>query len=463
MENINLEKNNRKKRGWKFWIIFWSVSTLLLFSWAIFWQYQNKGIAGFLGFAKPLIKSLPMKEKTQEELFAALDIYNKITQSEKEQTFLILFQNNMEIRPGGGFIGAFGIMKVQGDKITHIDVHDTGVFDGRTESNVVPPFPMGRLLNIKNWEMRDSNWYPDFPANAEKIEYFYHLEGGEEEPDGIVAVSTELLPSFLEITGPITIDGYPGEYNSENAIMKLEYQVEKGFYEQGIDVGQRKYVMKDLASEILRRVADLSWTEKREFLKIIEKHLDEKDVMIYFKDDQLQDKIRSLGWSGEIKNVESDYLMMVDANLGAYKTDYYIKRSFEYKIDLSGEKPRVDLGILYENTAQSKDWMTTDYLTYLRVYVPEEAWFLEDNSGLERVFGKEFGKKYIGVVLKVPVGTQKEVAFSYELPAEMAENYSLLIQKQSGTMNTKGLVKIVGKDGNIKKQEIELDQDKYFE
>jgi len=463
MTNMNLEKNNGRKRGWKFWLVFWFLSFSFLFTWFIYWQYQNKGFAGLAFLAKPFIKTLPMDKKTEEELFAALEIYEKITKDQEERSFLVLFQNNMELRPGGGFIGAFGIMKVQGDRVTHIDVHDTGVFDGRIESNVVPPFPMGRLLNIKNWEMRDSNWSPDFPTNAEKLEYFYHLEGGEEQLDGVVAVSTELLPSFLEITGPIKIDGYPGEYNSENAIMKLEYQVEKGFHEQGIDVGQRKYVMKDLASEILRRVAGLSWVEKKEFLRTIEEHLDEKDIMVYFKDGELQDKIRSLGWSGEIKNEESDYLMMVDANLGAYKTDYYMKRSFEYEVDLSGEKPRVDLNILYENTAQSKDWMTTDYLTYLRVYVPEEAWFLEDNSGLERVFGKELGKKYVGVILKVPIGTEKKITFSYELPVEMADDYSLLIQKQSGVMNTKGLIKIVGKDGVVKEQKIELDRDKNFE
>jgi len=463
MDNqINLNLAKKKKKGWKFWLTFWLLSILFLLGWAVFWQYQNKGIAGLFGIIKPLIKTVPMNEKKQEELFAALDIYSKITKSEREQTFLILFQNNLEIRPGGGFIGAFGILKIQGEKITQIDVHDTGVFDSGKGTGVAPPYPMGRFLNIKEWEMRDANWYPDFPTNAEKVEYFYHLEGGTEKLDGIIAVSTELLPSFLKITGPITIDEYPGEYNSENAITKLEYQVEKGYREQGIEKGKRKYVMKDLAKEILKRISSLSWVEKKDFLKIIEKHLDEKDVMIYFKDNELQDKIRNLGWSGEVKNTDNDYLMMVDANLGAYKTDLYMQRYFEYMIDLNGERPKIRLEITYKNTARARDWMTSDYLTYLRVYVPREAWFLENQSGVERVFGKEFNKKYVGVILKVPINQEEKISFEYELPLEIAEDYSLLIQKQSGVNNTEGKVIIIKKDGNKETARINLRRDNIF-
>lgn len=447
------------KRGWKFWLVFWLISVLLLLSWGIFWQYRSNGITGFLKLAKPFIKTLPLDERKEEELFAALDIFNKITKSEKEQTFLILFQNNLEIRPGGGFIGAFGVLKIQGEKITHIDVHDTGVFDSRIPTNVVPPYPMGSMLNIKDWEMRDANWYPDFPASAEKVEYFYHLEGGTEELNGVIAVSTDLLPSFLKVTGPVALEGYPGEYNSENAITKLEYQVEKGYKEQGIEKGKRKYVMKDLAKEILKKVSGLSWLEKKEFLLVIERHLDEKDIMIYFKDGELQDKIRKLGWSGEVKNTDKDFLMMVDANLGAYKTDLYMQRHFDYTVDLSGEKPKIKLEITYKNTARARDWMTSDYLTYLRIYVPEEAWFLENQSEIERVFGKEFGKKYIGVILKVPINQEEKINFEYELPAETAENYTLLIQKQSGVVNTEGKITVIKKDGSVKEYKTILKRD----
>ncbi len=64
------------------------------------------------------------------------------------------------------------------------------------------------------------------------------------------------LESILKITGPIEVTGYPGTYNSENALISLEYQVEKAFEEQGIERGERKSIITDLAKEI-----------KKEFLR----------------------------------------------------------------------------------------------------------------------------------------------------------------------------------------------------
>lgn len=458
--NYDIVKN-RKKRGWKFWLVFWIISFIFLSSWALFLQYKNKGWSSLLSLTKPVVKIAPIKSENKKELLTIFDVFSDLTKDNQEKTFLILFQNNMEIRPGGGFIGSFGILKTKGEKITEIGVHDTNVFDSRISSGVKAPYPMESIINIKNWELRDSNWSADFPTNAKKAEFFYSLEGGTEKFDGVLAISTELLPSFLEVTGPVVVDGYPGEYNSENAITKLEYQVEKGYREQGIEKGKRKYIMKDLSKAILKKIESSSWTVKKELLNKINDHFNEKDVMIYFKDDKLQDKIRSLGWSGEVKNFDRDYLMMVDANLGALKTDLYIKRSIEYQINLTKEKPLANLKITYKNTARARDWMTSDYLTYLRIYVPQEAWFLVNDK--EVVYGKENGKKYIGKIIGVPINTEKTIEFQYELPQEIAENYNLMIQKQSGVGAVPVKVEILKPEETVLK-EIDLKGDwKIFE
>ncbi|MDA3814997.1 MAG: DUF4012 domain-containing protein, partial [Patescibacteria group bacterium] len=229
--------NITKKRSWKFWVTFWCLSAVFLIAWTIFLQYKNHGIVGLLGIAKPAVNILPVDSQQKEELTTLLEIMPMITEDNEEKTFLILFQNNMELRPGGGFIGSFGIVKTKGEKVLSVETHDTNIVDDRISSNILMPYPMGEMLNVKHWELRDSNWSPDFKENAEKAEYFYHLAQGEEQFDGVVAISTELLSSFLEVTGPVRLDNYPGEYNSENAITKLEYQVEKGYKEQDIEKG----------------------------------------------------------------------------------------------------------------------------------------------------------------------------------------------------------------------------------
>jgi hypothetical protein len=451
-------KNVKKKRSWKFWVFFWSVATLFLIGWAVFWQVRNNGWFGLLNSVSPAVGLLPIAEKQKEEIKTIFDIVPKITQSDEEKSFLVLFQNNMELRPGGGFIGAFGVLKTQGEQVKEIQVHDTNVFDERISTGIEPPYPMGEMLKIGNWEMRDSNWSPDFPTNAEKAEELYKLQGGQESFDGVAAISTEVLLSFLEAVGPVELEGYPGEYNSENAVLKLEYQVEKGYKEQNIEKGKRKYVMKELAEEILRRTQNLTWREKKDLLLSIENHLDNKDIMVYFKDSQLQEKISRLNWSGEVdEDFEKDYLMMVDANLGALKTDLHIKRSFDYTVDFSKEQPQAVLNIHYENTARARDWMTSDYRSYLRVYVPDESWLTNTEEVGAVRFGQDLGKKFFGVLVNVPINSQKTITFKYDLPENISkENYNLKIQKQSGISSLPGEVSVIKEGLTGRTYEIEV-------
>jgi len=450
-----------KKRSWKFWIFFWSISLIFLSAWYLFWQFKNKNWVGLVDLFHPVVNSLPIGETRKQEILTVSDLTAEIFSSKEEQKFLLLFQNNLEIRPGGGFLGSFGILKVKDGKITSVEVHDTNVFDTRINSNIPPPYPMGDMLNIKDWELRDSNWSADFPVNAEKAEYFYHLEGGEENFNGAVAISTEVLTTFLAVLGPVTLPGYPGEYNSENAIVKLEYQVEKGYKEQEIEKGKRKYIMKDLAFELMRRAESASWEKKKALLEVLEKHLNRKDIMVYFKNPTWQNRITLLNWDGQVEQkTPGDYLMIIDANLGALKSDAHIKRSFVYQIDFSSGAPKATLKIKYDHTARSRDWMTTHYNNYLRVYVPQDSWLDTADGVGEKDFSDELGRQVFGFLVYVRIGEEKEVVLNYSLPKEITEeNYELLIQKQSGTGVVSGKVIFIDGRGEKIEKDLKLEGD----
>ena len=452
-----------KKHSLKFWFLFWTISALFLAGWYIFLEYKNNNYLGLVSLVKPVVKVLPMSSVHKTELAGVMDIVDNLSKK-PEATFLVLFQNNNELRPGGGYIGSFGIMKIKNGKIVFADSHNTNVFDSGSSSKIAPPKPMQDMLGIKDWELRDSNWSPDFPLNAQRAKYFYHLEGGQEKIDGVIALSTELLPSFLEIIGPIKIDGYPGVYNSKNVIEQLEYQVEKGYYDQGIEKGKRKYIMKKMFKVIVQKSQDLDWSQKKKLLSKIEQHLNRKDVMLYFDDENLQKKVEKLGWAGAVRqDVKGDYLMMVDANLGARKSDAVVKRSFEYTVDFRRKRPAAKLKITYVHQGTVRDLLTEDYRTYLRIFVPEKSW-LYDTDGLEGMefidFNKTLEKKSLGVLHEVKLGKTKTIEFDYYLPEEITiNNYQLFIQKQPGVDKLQGKIKIIDKMGNIKQYKINSDRD----
>jgi len=468
MNNLNLKKelNNKKatgpkKRSWKFWIVFWSLSVVFLVGWFVFLEYKKAGWLGISDLLIPILKVVPMEDRQKTEIQSVFEIAEVLSNKKEIQTYLVLFQNNMELRPGGGYIGAFGILKIKEGRVIEVGVHDTNIFDNRRSSEITPPYPMKETLNIKHWELRDSNWSPDFSENAQKAVELYKVQGGAENLDGVMALSTELLTSFLEFTGPVFVEGFPGEYTHENAIEKLEYQVELGYKEQGIEKGKRKYIMKYLAREILERAQNLNLNQKRKLLLRLEDHLNQKDIMLNFFDSEIQDEVIKLSWGGRvIENPEMDYLMIVDANLGAYKTDAKMERFFSYRVDFSREKPIAKLELVYTNTAKNKDWMTSDYQSYLRVYTPDGSWLINSNNNHPMKFSEEFNKKYFGTLVQIPINQTKTYYFEYLIDDEVSlDKYHLTVQKQSGIDKIQGTIEIINMEGEVKKYDISSNED----
>jgi hypothetical protein len=448
-----------KKHSLKFWIAFWLVSIVLLIGWFFYLELKNHNVKSAVTAA---LTFLPMDASQKEEYKTLATLGDALLFTNGQtKTYLVLFQNNMELRPGGGFIGAFAIVKIKDGKIVSMDTHDLSNFDGRIPNTIAPPYPMTETLHIDAWKMRDSNFSPDFATNAKKAMEFYYMGEGQEQFDGVIGITANMLTSMLKVTGPIQIEGYPGTYDSENAIISLEYQVEKAFEQQGINRGERKDVIKALGQEIEKRIFNLSTTQKMELAKILLEDLNHKDIQLYFKDAALEKSAAQANWAGSFnQNWNKDFLMTVDANLGAFKSDYYVKRATDYTLDFSGDKPKVILKIVYNHTAKQKDWMTRDYTSYLRVYVPDGAWF-ENGSNFDNVqFGNEFGKKYFGAIIKVPIDSSKTIELNYFLPQNItAENYSLLIQKQAGLKDIPVAVHIINKDGSRKDFQYTMNSD----
>jgi hypothetical protein len=421
-----------KKHSKRFWILLAVGAAAFLFAWFFFWQIR----AGHFQNLARLLGLVPVGEETTTELDTLISLGEAVYNTGGvEKTYLILFQNNYELRPGGGYIGSFGILKLKDGHIVNLEVHDTVNFDGRIPDTVPAPYPMEETLGVSSWKLRDSNFAPDFRENANQAEEFYHLGKGGEEFDGVVAISATVLQSFLSITGPVTVPGYPGTYTADNAVLALEYQVEQDYYKQGITFGERKSIIGLIAAEILKKTKALPLEKKYDLFKILLKDLNEKDIQLYFKDQKLEAPVMASHWDGLFDgSFAGDYLYVVDSNMNAFKTDYSMRRRYAYTVDRTKEKPEVTLETTYIHTAKEKNYYTKDYQTYTRVYVPKGS-YLETVTGnaTPPVYGEYQGRKYFGTILQVPLGTEKTVTYHYTLPSEFRDDpYRFKIQKQPG-------------------------------
>jgi hypothetical protein len=196
----------------------------------------------------------------------------------------------------------------------------------------------------------------------------------------------------------------------------------------------------------------------------MEEHLKQKDIQLFFNDENLQKEIENIGWGGQIRDFFGDYLMAVDANMLSLKSDYCIKRKMDYSVDLSTDTPQAVLNITYEHTCRAKDWMTTDYRDWLRVYAPAGSYLEEANGQTGDVqYAEELGKKVFGMRVDVPVGESKTITLKYQLSKSIKNgDYHLLVQKQSGSGEVPFSISVKKPDGSEVKARETLTGDKEF-
>lgn len=360
--------------------------------------------------------------------------------------YLFVLQNSDELRPTGGFMGTYGIIQTQDGDFKRFETHDIYHLDMpvKDKVNITPPEPIKKYL-VDKWYMRDSNWSPDWPTSAENILHFYGIENSAQpspDPlkqfDGVIAITPEVIIDLMKFTGPIPHEGEI--YTAENFVDLLQYKVERDFVRLGIPSWHRKEVVGELAQILKERLLDMPLERWPELIRLLGDTMARKNVLLYSKDPKLQSVIKEQGWSGEMRSHWGDYLMVVDANMAALKTDAVMKRHVAYKLSEKNNELVAKVTLSYSHEG-SIDWKTSRYQSFTRIYVPEGSTLISSSGFADGsvVSGDEMGRTYFGGYVIVPPRQTAQMVFEYRLPKRMLanmtsyKNYGLLIQKQPGT------------------------------
>ena len=148
---------------------------------------------------------------------------------EGSKNYLILLQNNMELRPGGGFIGSFARVSFAEGKLKKLDVNDIYAIDGQLKVHVEPPKEIRDDLGQKDWFLRDSNWESDFPTAARQAEWFYTKETGE-RVEGVIALDVSAMEELLTSIGSLDLADYKENITAENLFEKAVSHAELSFF-----------------------------------------------------------------------------------------------------------------------------------------------------------------------------------------------------------------------------------------
>jgi hypothetical protein len=372
---------------------------------------------------------------------------------ERPRTYLLLAQNNEELRATGGFISGVGEITLAGGALTGARFMDSYAVDDLTQPQPPAPAALKRYMYADYMLLRDANWDPDFPTSARAILSLYQLDQGV-AANGVIAADLTAIGWLAGALGPLHVEGVEGEITADNYMQMLMAAWEAPPAGAGQDWWKhRKDFMGALfgtaLTQMLSKPAQLDWMRVASALRMA---LDEKHLLIYLDDAQLMARLRAAGWDGSMPGVAGDYVMVVDSNVGFNKVNALVERQTHYHVWLD-VAPRAELQLTYRHMGVAPlaqcvhearygesydDMRQRCYWDYVRLYLPAGAQiehvegFEPDSAEPPAIVGD---KLVIAGLIILPPGAERVVRLGYTLPAGVYrdQTYRLDISKQPGT------------------------------
>ena len=379
-----------------------------------------------------------------------------------EKKYLILFQNESELRATGGFIGSYGLLTFDEGELKNLEIKDIYEADGQLPGHVEPPIEIKNHLGEAKWYMRDANWKADFTQTATDIQWFYDKETNS-QVDGVIGIDLAVAESILEVTGEIYVPDFGEKITKDNLYEQAEFYAEKKFFPGS---NQKASFLGGLGKQMFETIKGLNITKKAELMSKTIDLLESNELQLAINEVKFDNKMSELGWNGKIykgkcgtENCLMDYFYLVESNLGVNKANYFLRRNMEQSVDISNGSLSRLVKITYENTAKNSNWPGGDYKNYVRIYLPKDVNMSQIvvMDGMDTTIRKVYknselrvreidGKKEVGFLMTVPVSKKRivEIIYSSSLDLSGKNKFSYInyIQRQPGSGET-GLVNLV--------------------
>ena len=391
--------------------------------------------------------------------------------------YLILAQNEDELRATGGFISGAGLVVVENGRLISLNFQDANLIDNWQEKpyELLTSGPLFELMGLQLFFFRDANLWPDFPTSAENAMNLYSYGLDLPPLDGAIAIDQRFLQLLLEVTGPVTIPGEEITVNQQNIIANLR---DAWAIDEGQAVGQwiagRKDFLGPFAAALKTKlISDFAALDPVYLVRNMTRAIETGHLQVYMRDEEAAAVLAEMGWDGRLDPPAGrDYLFVLDTNVGYNKANANVERSLEYQLSLNADGSGLaDLTVTYEHLAAVADptcratvyadeaptyQQLTDqcFWNYLRIYAPDNSQLLEASQHpippearvyneialyTPQTISEQAGFTTFTNYLLVPPGKPATSHYRYQLPATLVERhdeaytYQLMVRKQAGS------------------------------
>ncbi len=368
--------------------------------------------------------------------------------------YLLLFQNDAELRPTGGFLTAYATMTVTKGKIEAGISQDIYTLDAKFDKKVPAPDPIRKYLPlVYYWNLRDMNLSPDFKVSMDTFTRYYRQVPGAPAVDAIIALDTQVPVRLLQVLGPVGVPGYGGKFSAEpeekygipQVIYALENIITRPTYE--IREG-RKAILGPLMHSLLANMLNSPKSKWPEFFNIFTDSIREKHLLMYFFDDKKQKAVEALQAAGRIVDYDGDYLHLNDTNFAGAKSNLFVQPEVKQEISVNQDGSlHKKLTLTYRNPAPPSNCnleagelcLNGILRDWIRVYVPKDSQLISfKGSEVNATTSEDLGKTVFEGFFTIAPQSLKKLEIEYTTPPVIKDGqYRLLIQKQPGKKTIK--------------------------
>ena len=352
--------------------------------------------------------------------------------------YLILLQNETEIRSTGGWLTSYGVIGIEGGQIRELFVDDIYNADGTLRvqnKSYIPPRSMSNALEITQWPFALVNWYPDLKDTLNEAEPFIRDLGKGNSIDGLITIDVTFVQRLLERWGGIEVPGETELVTSNNLHAKI-FEMHEEFTPGST---RKATFLANLANEIVKKILSMNVQELIGIGDIFENTLNEKHLQATFKNNDAFNFFSARNWANSMSSDYDNAPIAIDWNWGGNKANLYLDKNHNLSINVRDlDTIEFAYSLTVENSSTSETYPEGEYINYQRVYIPAEAKILRI-SGLEEndysVF-RESGFKVIGGWFNVPIGSTETLEISYRIErGGQGSSFPIILEEQNAFFN----------------------------
>lgn len=244
---------------------------------------------------------------------------------EGSKTYLIIFQNNAEIRATGGNPAASIIMKVDQGKFELLDQASSATFyEEGTAGEQFSDIPGDTLALYPSTFARYSQDYtmtPDFPTTVQLFQDLWTRTNGERF-DGVISIDPVVLSHMLAVAGPVDAAGE--QISSDNAVKLLLSDA----YERFPNGADSDRFFSEVSRAVFTHLTSGKW-DPAKMLDALTQSAGEQRLLLSFTDEAAQRLSTELGLDGALRSDNT-----TATQVGTYLNDYSVGK-LEYHLTQS--------------------------------------------------------------------------------------------------------------------------------